>query len=86
MKAKIAGDMIRNPQVFPTGYNLYQFDPRMVPTVSACMQGKNIAENTLQCYKEKSGIYPKSTAVVLWGLETSRTQGETIGQILAYLV
>jgi len=85
LNAKIAGDMIRNPQVFPTGYNLYQFDPRMVPTVSACMQGKNIAENTLQCYKEKSGIYPKSTAVVLWGLETSRTQGETIGQILAYL-
>lgn len=85
LNAKIAGDIIRNPQVFPTGYNLYQFDPRMIPTDSACIQGKNIAENTIQCYKDKSGIYPKSIAVVLWGLETSRTQGETIGQILAYL-
>lgn len=85
LKAQLAGDFIRNPEVLPSGYNLYQFDPRFIPTATAYSRGAKIAENTLKKYKESHGHYPSSTAVILWGLETSRTQGETIGQILAYL-
>lgn len=44
-----------------------------------------IAENTIAQYRARHGTYPQTVAVVLWGLETSRTQGETIGQILHYL-
>ena len=36
-------------------------------------------------YYRETGNYPDTTAVILWGLETSRSQGETIGQILYYL-
>jgi len=83
--AKLAGDIYRNPEVLPTGYNLYQFDPRHIPTQTAMERGKRICQNTLAIYREESGKYPESAAVILWGLETSRTQGETFGQILSYL-
>jgi cobaltochelatase CobN len=85
LKAKLAGDTIRNPEVMPSGYNLYQLDPRLVPSVTAYERGRKIAENTIDQYLEQHNEYPKSVAVVLWGLETSRTQGETVGQIMAYL-
>lgn len=83
--ARAAGDIYREPQVLPSGYNLYQFDPKLIPTATAYERGKRIAENTLQVYRDEKGSYPTSVAVVLWGMETSRTQGETFGQILAYL-
>lgn len=84
-EAKLAGDIYRNSEVLPTGYNLYQFDPRLIPTKSAYERGKRICINTLEAYKEETSEYPNSTAVILWGLETSRTQGETLCQILYYL-
>lgn len=83
--AKLAGDIYRNPEILPAGYNLYQFDPRLIPTTTAYDRGKRICENTLKTYKDENGAYPVSTAVVLWGIETSRTQGETFSQILSYL-
>lgn len=83
--AKAAGDIYRSPDVLPSGYNLYQFDQRFVPTLTAYQRGAKIAENTIREYYNQNGCYPNSTAVVLWGLETSRTQGETIGQIMAYI-
>lgn len=83
--AKLGGDIYRSPEVLPSGFNLYQFDPRMVPSKAAMERGRKIAENTIESYFEKHGEYPSSAAVVLWGLETSRTQGETLGQILGYL-
>lgn len=85
LPAKAAGDIYRDPQVLPSGYNLYQFDPKLIPTATAYERGKRIAENTLQAYRKEKGTYPTSVAVVLWGMETSRTQGETLSQILAYL-
>jgi len=83
--SKLAGDIFRNPEVMPTGYNLYQFDPRFVPSTTAYQRGKRIAENTLDAFMSENGELPNSTAVILWGLETSRTQGETVSQVLAYL-
>ncbi len=83
--AKQAGDIYRNPDILPTGTNLYQFDQRLVPSRTAFERGVKIAENTIMTYKRENGVYPDSAAVILWGLETSRTQGETFSQILGYL-
>lgn len=83
--AKLAGDIYRSPEVLPAGYNVYQFDSRLVPSATAMERGRRVCENTLQAYRAEEGRWPESTAVILWGLETSRTQGETLGQILAYL-
>jgi cobaltochelatase CobN len=79
------GDVIRNPEVLPTGRNLYQFDPLKIPTQTAYERGVEIAENTLKFYLDKNGRYPESCGIVLWGFETTKTQGETIGQILYYV-
>jgi cobaltochelatase CobN len=81
----LGGDPLRNPKVLPTGRNSYQFDPRLVPSEEACRRGMQIAENTLSHYKDLHGSYPNSTAVILWGFETTKTRGETVGQILGYL-
>lgn len=76
------GDMVRAPEVFPTGRNIYQFDPTKVPTSSAYKRGAQIAEEVVNKHLEENGRYPQSIGVVLWGFETSNTEGETIGQIL----
>lgn len=83
--AKLAGDIYRHPEILPSGYNLFQFDPRLIPTKTAYTRGEKICNNTLEAYKKEEGSYPLSTAIILWGMETSRTQGETFSQILAYL-
>jgi cobaltochelatase CobN len=81
----LAGDPIRTPDILPTGRNTYAFDPRLIPSDVAYRRGVEIAESILRSYREKYGRYPEVTGVVLWGLETIRTRGETVGQILAYL-
>lgn len=83
--AKLAGDVVRHPDILPSGYNLYQFDPRAVPSDIAVRRGAAMAEHTIELYYREHGVYPATTAVVMWGMETSRTQGETYGQILTYL-
>ena len=82
---RLAGDIYRNPDVLPSGYNLYQFDPRLIPSEGAMRRGWEIAENTLSAWKSTHDSWPRSTALIAWGLEASRTQGETIGQALAFL-
>lgn len=85
IRAQLAGDALRSPEVLPSGRNLFQFDPRAVPSVTAAERGARTAENSIRQYYNTHGAYPGTTAIVLWGLETSRTQGETIGQILWYM-
>ena len=83
---RIGGDFQRDPEMMPTGYNIVQFDPRAVPSEAAFERGAQAAENTIEMYRaENDGAYPDSVAIVMWGLETSRTQGATLGQILTYL-
>ncbi|MDF2938435.1 MAG: hypothetical protein K0Q90_3808 [Paenibacillaceae bacterium] len=80
--ARLSGDAIRHPDILPTGYNLYQFDCRSVPSDTAAARGAAIAENLVELYRSRHGKVPDTIALVMWGLETSRTQGETFGQIL----
>lgn len=80
-----AGDVVKNPDILPSGRNLIQFDPRLIPTRTAYERGAKAARLAIEKYKAETGTYPDTTAVILWGLETSRSQGETIGQILYYL-
>ncbi len=83
---RTGGDFQRDPEMLPTGYNIVQFDPRAVPSEAAFERGAQAAENTIEMYRaENDGKYPDSVAIVMWGLETSRTQGATVGQILTYL-
>lgn len=79
------GDPIRTPSIFPTGRNSYGFDPRLIPSTGALARGAEIAHQLLQRYKAEHGSWPETTSVVLWGFETMKTGGETVGQIFSYL-
>jgi len=79
------GDPIRTPTVFPVGRNMYEFDPRLIPTHTALRVGEEVASSVLSRFYEKYGRYPESLGLVLWGFETVKTGGDTIGQILSYL-
>ncbi len=82
----LGGNPIRSPAVIPTGRNVYQFNPNLVPTPLACRRGEEIARQVIECYqRENEGRFPETVAVVLWGFETMKTQGETIGEIFHFL-
>ncbi|MDH7597323.1 MAG: magnesium chelatase subunit H [Methanothrix sp.] len=85
IEPSVGGDIIRSPHALPTGRNLVQFDPTRVPTPDAIKRGEEIAENTIQACMDRTGSYPNMVGVILWGFETTKTGGETIGQILSYL-
>jgi cobaltochelatase CobN len=52
----------------------------------AIKRGHKAAEQSIELYKkENNGRYPKNVTMVLWGFETAKTHGESIGQIMAYL-
>ena len=85
IEPSLGGDVVRTPEVLPTGRNINQFDPNRIPTLTACERGAEIAQNTVKRYLERDGKYPESVGIVLWGFETTKTGGETIGQILHYL-
>ncbi|OPY37803.1 MAG: cobaltochelatase subunit CobN [Methanoregula sp. PtaU1.Bin051] len=82
---RVGGDVIRKPEVLPTGGNLLQFDPTKIPTQTAFERGAEIAQNTITKYLEREGTYPERVGTVLWGFETSNSGGETVGQILTYM-
>lgn len=84
--AKPGGDPMKDPDVLPSGHNLVQFNPDRVPSRTAFERGVAAAGALIGQYrKENGGKYPRSAALVLWGLETSRTQGMSIGQICGFL-
>ncbi|HWK69360.1 MAG TPA: cobaltochelatase subunit CobN [Burkholderiaceae bacterium] len=76
------GDPIKNPDAYPTGRNLYGFDPSRVPTQQAWAAGKEAAEQLLAAHKEQSGQTPRKLAFSLWSVETMRHQGLLEAQAL----
>ncbi|OGL39727.1 MAG: magnesium chelatase subunit H [Candidatus Schekmanbacteria bacterium RIFCSPHIGHO2_02_FULL_38_11] len=82
----LGGDPIRSPSVVPTGRNIYQFNPDLIPTPLACERGEAIADQVIENYKaENDNNLPETVAVILWGFETMKTQGETVAEIFRLL-
>lgn len=81
------GDLIRDGlTVLPTGRNIHSLDPFRVPTDAAFARGTKIAEALLTHYQAgHEGDYPETIAQVLWGLDTIKTKGETIGTVVALI-
>ncbi len=76
------GDPIKNPEAYPTGRNLYGFDPSRVPTKQAWEAGKLAAEQLLAEHRKHSGVAPRKLALSLWSVETMRHQGILEAQAL----
>lgn len=78
-------DPIRDPSVMPTGKNIKSFDPRTVPDRYAWEIGKKMADELPATYYQKHGAFPESVGVILWAIETMRTEGRSIAMIMRLL-
>jgi len=75
-------DPIRNPDAVPTGKNIYGFDPTKIPTKAAWEAGKDLADDLIESYKAKHGIYPDKLAFSMWSTETLKHFGVLEAEIL----
>ncbi len=75
-------DIVQNPLVLPTGRNTHAVNPYSVPSQMAFARAKHTADALLQRYFDEHGRYPRALALVLWGLDNIKTQGEGVAQAL----
>jgi magnesium chelatase subunit H len=75
------GDLIRSPDVLPTGRNIHAFDPFRMPTAFALADGARQAELLLATHAS----LPRSVALVLWGSDNIKSDGGPIAQALALM-
>ncbi len=75
-------DPIRNPDAVPTGKNIYGFDPTKIPTKAAWEAGKFLADDLIESYKAKHGMYPDKLAFSMWSTETLKHFGVLEAEVL----
>jgi magnesium chelatase subunit H len=75
------GDLIRSPEILPTGRNIHAFDPFRMPTAFAMADGARQAELLLATHQSM----PRSVALVLWGSDNIKSDGGPIAQALALM-
>ena len=72
------GDLIRAPEILPTGRNIHAFDPFRMPTAFAMQDGAAQAARLLDAHAR----LPRTVAMVLWGSDTIKSDGGPIAQAL----
>ena len=75
------GDLIRSPEILPTGRNIHAFDPFRMPSKFAMKEGEIQAKLLLSKHTE----YPSSVAMVLWGSDNIKSDGLSIAQAMALI-
>jgi magnesium chelatase subunit H len=79
------GDLLRTPEILPTGRNLHGFDPFRMPSAFAVRQGSRQARRLLERHTRDGHAFPESIAIVLWGTENLKSEGGSIAQALALI-
>jgi cobaltochelatase CobN len=79
------GDPVLNPNVLPTGRNMYSINAEMTPAPRAWEEGKRLAETTLELYKNKHGSYPRKVSYTFWAGEYISSEGATLAQAFRML-
>ncbi|QYK40594.1 MAG: magnesium chelatase subunit H [Paracoccaceae bacterium] len=75
------GDLIRAPEILPTGRNIHAFDPFRMPTAFAMRDGAAQAARLLAAHP----ALPRTVALVLWGSDNIKSDGGPIAQALALM-
>jgi cobaltochelatase CobN len=76
------GDPLRQPASMPSGRNLHDFDPSLLPTRAAWELGKTLADQMIRRYRKEKHEYPAKVSMVLWQGETGRSHGTMEAQAL----
>jgi magnesium chelatase subunit H len=79
------GDLLRTPEILPTGRNLHGFDPFHIPSAFALRDGAHQAQIILDRHQAETGDFPESIALVLWGSDNLKSEGGPIGQALTLM-
>jgi magnesium chelatase subunit H len=80
-----SGDLIRTPQMLPTGRNLHGFDPFRIPSAFAVADGKRQADRLIARHLADGHALPETVALVLWGTDNLKSEGGPIAQALSLL-
>ena len=75
------GDVIRAPEILPTGRNIHAFDPFRMPTAFAMADGAAQAQALIDTHQ----TLPRTVALVLWGSDNIKSSGGPIAQALALM-
>src|SRR5215213_2310348 len=78
-------DVVQNPAVLPTGRNTHAVNPYAVPSRVAYERAGRVVDALLERHRAEHGRYPRAMALVLWGLDNIKTQGEGVAQALRLL-
>ena len=79
------GDLLRTPEILPTGRNLHGFDPFRIPSAYAVKDGARQADRLLAKHQQAGHALPESIAIVLWGTDNLKSEGGPIAQALALM-
>lgn len=79
------GDLLRNPEILPTGRNIHGFDPFRIPSAFAVKDGAAQAQRLIERSLADAGHLPETVAMVLWGTDNLKSEGAQIAQALALL-
>lgn len=79
------GDLMRTPEILPTGRNLHGFDPFRIPSAFAVHDGAKQAQRLIARYMADGNPLPESIALVLWGTDNLKSEGAPIAQALALM-
>ncbi|HKC66008.1 MAG TPA: cobaltochelatase subunit CobN, partial [Pyrinomonadaceae bacterium] len=75
-------DIVQNPGILPTGRNTHAVNPYTVPSEIAYARAERTVNRLLERHLLEQGRYPNAMALVLWGLDNIKTQGEGVAQAL----
>jgi magnesium chelatase subunit H len=79
------GDLLRNPEMLPTGRNIHGFDPFRIPSAYATADGARQADRLLAKHAADGQPFPESVAIVLWGTDNLKSEGGPIAQAMALM-
>lgn len=75
-------DLVQNPEILPTGRNIHAVDPYRIPSPVAVQRAESVVAALLERHLREQGRYPETMAMVLWGMDNIKTQGEAVAQAL----
>jgi magnesium chelatase subunit H len=75
-------DIVQNPDILPTGRNTHAVNPYLVPSEIAYTRAERVVHSLLERHLSEHSTYPRAMALVLWGLDNIKTQGEGVAQAL----
>ena len=75
-------DIVQNPGVLPTGRNTHAINSYAVPSELAFARAERVVNLLLERHRAEHQRFPRAMALVLWGLDNIKTEGEGVAQAL----